>query len=72
MPNELASTQSPPRLPEPPPRRTGLLDRIEWIGNRLPEPPLLFASLALAVALASAAGAALGWRVQPVRPERVT
>jgi len=72
MPNELASASLPPQLPAPPPRRTGLLDRIEWIGNRLPEPPLLFASLALAVALASAAGAALGWRVQPVRPERVT
>ncbi|MBK9519664.1 MAG: AbgT family transporter [Anaeromyxobacter sp.] len=38
----------------------------------LPEPPILFATLALVVALVSGAGAALGWSVQPVRPERVT
>lgn len=47
--------------------RRGPLDWIEWAGNRLPEPALLFALLALAVILASALGAALGWQVQPVK-----
>lgn len=50
-----------------PPRR-GVLDWIEWAGNKLPEPALLFALLAMVVVLLSAAGAALDWQVQPVKP----
>lgn len=55
-----------PRQPGHP--RRGPLDWIEWAGNRLPEPTLLFALLALAVIVLSALGAALGWQVQPVEP----
>jgi aminobenzoyl-glutamate transport protein len=44
------------------------LDWIEWLGNKLPEPAILFALLALAVVLVSALGSALDWQVQPVRP----
>jgi aminobenzoyl-glutamate transport protein len=49
-------------------RRRSLLDRIEWLGNQLPEPAILFALLALVVVLVSALGSALDWQVQPVRP----
>jgi aminobenzoyl-glutamate transport protein len=45
-----------------------MLDRIEWLGNKLPEPALLFAMLAAAVVLISAVGVSLGWSVQPVAP----
>ena len=48
--------------------RRGPLDWVEWAGNRLPEPALLFALLALATILVSALGSALGWQVQPVQP----
>lgn len=48
--------------------RRGPLDWVEWAGNRLPEPALLFALLALATILVSALGSALGWQVQPVKP----
>lgn len=53
--------------------RTGILDLIERVGNKLPEPAILFAMLWVAVIAFSAIGAAAGWSVQPVRPtvERV-
>lgn len=50
------------------PARRSLLDRIEWLGNQLPEPPILFSILAGIVILLSALGAALEWQVQPVKP----
>lgn len=50
------------------PARRSLLDRIEWLGNQLPEPPILFSILAGIVILLSALGAALDWQVQPVKP----
>ena len=49
-------------------RRRGILDWIEWLGNKLPEPALLFALLAFLVVLLSALGSALDWQVQPVKP----
>jgi aminobenzoyl-glutamate transport protein len=49
-----------------------LLDGIERVGNKLPEPPILFCWLALAVIVFSAVGAALGWSVQPVKPMATT
>lgn len=48
--------------------RGGILDVIERLGNKLPEPALLFAILAALVVVASAVGSAVGWTVQPVRP----
>ena len=53
--------------PPPPASRRGFLDWVEWIGNKLPEPALLFAILAAIVVIMSAVGAALEWRVQPVQ-----
>lgn len=49
-------------------RRRGVLDWIEWLGNKLPEPALLFALLAFLVVLLSALGSVLEWQVQPVKP----
>jgi aminobenzoyl-glutamate transport protein len=49
-------------------RRRTALDWIEFLGNKLPEPTLLFALLATLVVLLSALGAALDWQVQPVKP----
>lgn len=49
-------------------RRRGVLDWIEWLGNKLPEPALLFALLAFVVVLLSALGSVLEWQVQPVKP----
>jgi aminobenzoyl-glutamate transport protein len=46
----------------------GVLDFIEWIGNRIPEPAILFAMFAVAVVVIAAIGDALEWRVQPVQP----
>jgi aminobenzoyl-glutamate transport protein len=54
------------------PRSRSVLDWIESIGNRLPEPPLLFAGLTLLVILLSAAGHGLDWEVRPVKPVVVT
>ena len=53
---------------DPTQRRT-LLDRLERIGNALPEPALIFAILAAVVIAASTIGAAAGWRIQPVKPK---
>ena len=62
-----AAPATPTSVPTPAPRR-GALDWIEWAGNKLPEPALLFALLALAVVVISALGSALDWQVQPVKP----
>ena len=51
--------------------RASLLDAIERLGNKLPEPPILFCWLALFVVLGSALGAVLGWSVQPLKPVAV-
>lgn len=53
--------------PSDPPRRGGWLDRIERLGNRLPNPITLFAILAGAVLVASALCAALGVAVHHPR-----
>ena len=52
--------------PHPRPRK-GILDFVEFLGNKLPEPALIFAILAAIVVIMSAIGAALGWEVQPVK-----
>jgi aminobenzoyl-glutamate transport protein len=49
----------------------GVLDWIEWAGNKLPDPSILFMLLALAVILLSAVGSAADWSVQPVKPQVV-
>lgn len=49
-------------------RSAAVLDRIERVGNSLPEPALLFAMLAAIIVVVSAIGSAAGWRVQPVVP----
>jgi aminobenzoyl-glutamate transport protein len=49
-------------------RRRGVLDWIEFVGNKLPEPALLFGLLAALVVVISALGATMGWQVQPVKP----
>jgi aminobenzoyl-glutamate transport protein len=60
--NDISAPQSP-RHP-----RRNVLDWVEWVGNKLPEPALLFALLAAAVVAVSAIGATMGWEVQPVKP----
>jgi aminobenzoyl-glutamate transport protein len=61
------SASTPPSGPGPAARRRlSLLDRVELIGNKLPEPAVLFAILAGLVIAISAAGAWWGWSVQPV------
>jgi aminobenzoyl-glutamate transport protein len=62
------STTSPNASPSATAPRRGVLDWIEWLGNKLPEPALLFALLALVVVLLSFAGSQLQWSVQPVKP----
>ncbi|MBS0197165.1 MAG: AbgT family transporter [Planctomycetes bacterium] len=49
-------------------RPSGILGMIEWVGNKLPDPVILFAIGAVLVALMSAIAAQSGWTVQPVRP----
>jgi aminobenzoyl-glutamate transport protein len=63
-------TSAPPPDPVPSPRtgKPGILDVIERLGNKLPEPALLFVILALLVVVISAVGASMGWQVQPVKP----
>lgn len=46
-----------------------LLDIIEWAGNKLPDPAMLFVWCTVLVMALSAVGAWRGWQVQPVRPE---
>jgi aminobenzoyl-glutamate transport protein len=52
--------------------RRSFLDWIEFVGNKLPEPALLFALLAACVVFISALGSALEWSVQPIKPMLVT
>jgi aminobenzoyl-glutamate transport protein len=52
--------------------RASALDVIERLGNKLPEPPILFCWLAFFVVLGSAIGAAVGWSVQPLKPVAIT
>lgn len=61
-----------PTAPESPPARRGLLDWVEWIGNKLPDPALLFVFGALLVMGISAIGAAMAWSVQPMKLEIIT
>ncbi len=59
-------------MTSPPVRsRFNPLDVIEWAGNKLPDPAMLFVWCAAAIIGLSAIGASLGWQVQPVRPEAV-
>jgi aminobenzoyl-glutamate transport protein len=58
-------------LPSVPAKRRSVLDWIEFVGNKLPEPALLFALLAAFVVLLSAVGSAMDWQVQPVKPNVV-
>ncbi|MBY0261102.1 MAG: AbgT family transporter, partial [Phycisphaerales bacterium] len=62
---------SPPPTPSGPRGPGGVLDLIERIGNRIPEPAVLFALFAALVIVVAAIGSAAGWSVQPVQP-RVT
>lgn len=55
----------------PSPRPRSILDWIEWLGNKLPEPALIFVILAAAVIVSAAIGSAVGWKVQPVQPRMV-
>jgi aminobenzoyl-glutamate transport protein len=55
----------------PPPRRS-LLDWVELIGNKLPEPALIFVILTVLVIGMAAIGDAIGWQVTPVQPRVVT
>jgi aminobenzoyl-glutamate transport protein len=66
MPAVSLRSNRPPRGDLPP--RRSVLDWIEQLGNRLPEPAILFAILAGAVVAISAVGSALDWTVQPVTP----
>lgn len=45
--------------------RKGILDLIEWIGNKLPDPAVLFLIGAAVVMLASQIAVSTGWEVQP-------
>lgn len=57
--------------PAAPARPRGVLDWIEWAGNKLPDPALLFVLLAAIAVVLSAIGAAMGWSVQPVKPQLI-
>jgi aminobenzoyl-glutamate transport protein len=48
-----------------PPKAGGILDWIEWIGNKLPDPALLFVIGAVIVMVASHAAVVGQWNVQP-------
>lgn len=52
--------------PTPPPRPRGLLGWIEWIGNALPDPTVLFIIGAAIVMILSAIAAAGNWSVTPM------
>jgi aminobenzoyl-glutamate transport protein len=51
--------------------RINFLDIIEKLGNKLPEPALLFVILAALTIIISAIGSSAGWKVQPVSPKVV-
>ena len=50
---------------QPTGNRKGLLDLVEWIGNKLPDPAVLFLIGAAVVMLASQIAVTTGWEVQP-------
>lgn len=52
--------------------RFNFLDIIEWSGNKLPDPAMLFVWASAIVITVSAIAVAFDWSVQPVRPEAVT
>jgi aminobenzoyl-glutamate transport protein len=58
-------------VPASPQGKKTILDWIEWAGNKLPEPALIFVILAAVVIVLSAVGSSLGWSVQPRRPQVV-
>lgn len=49
-------------------RSGGILDLIERLGNKIPEPAILFALFAALVIVIAAVGDLVGWKVQPVQP----
>jgi aminobenzoyl-glutamate transport protein len=55
----------------PKPSKRGILDWIELVGNKLPEPALIFVILAALVIAIGALGSALGWKVDRVQPRVV-
>ena len=69
---------APDPSPPKPKKRAGLLDAIEWVGNKLPDPAVLFLIGALIVVFVSwlaAPGSPIvpdGWSVQPKTVEIVT
>lgn len=64
------STPSSP-MPAPPSTKRGVLDWIELLGNKLPEPALIFVILAAIVIVVAAIGSWAGWEVQPVQPRPI-
>lgn len=48
-------------------RPKGLLDWIEWLGNKLPDPVMLFLGATVIVMALSLVGSIAGWSVQPKR-----
>lgn len=50
----------------------GILDFIEWIGNKLPDPATLFLLGTILIMLLSGLAAGLGWEVHKILPKRVT
>lgn len=62
-------TQVPNQTPSNSSLGQRVLDAIEWIGNKIPEPAVLFAMFAAAVVVIAAIGHAAGWKVQPVQPQ---
>lgn len=49
-----------------------ILDAIEWVGNKLPDPVFIFLGCALIVMALSAIGTSLGWKVNVVKPTVIT
>ena len=73
-PSNAASTPNgssgDPSAHQPPTDRPGgWFDRIERIGNALPEPALICAILSAVVIVVSALGVAADWRIQPIKPK---
>jgi len=67
----MSSTPTSSSTPPPAPGKKTILDWIEWVGNKLPEPALIFVILAAIVIVVSAIGAKAGWSVQPKRPQAI-
>jgi aminobenzoyl-glutamate transport protein len=53
------------------PERRTVLDWIEWVGNKLPEPALIFVILSALVIGVAAIGDMLEWKVTPIQPRVV-